>query len=143
MAELETSAWLNDRRFRLLCFHGNSFAFSDLYFHTQTNPRRDHRARFRSSQFGSSEFGITAEATSQQVLSTFLGFLYLNKLRGCMRVLYLSCPQLKVAIHFHLHPSRTRFGRSTVYMLVRVINKYSPDSIHNAHGKTPRFSLCR
>ena len=68
MAELETSAWLNDRRFRFLCFQGRSFAFSDLYYHTYSNPRRDHTARFKESAIGSPEFGVTAEAASQKVL---------------------------------------------------------------------------
>ena len=68
LAELETSAWLNDRRFRLLCFEDGSAAFLDLYFHTETNPRAEHKSAHKAHGLGQS-FGITAEDATQQVFS--------------------------------------------------------------------------
>ena len=38
MAELETAAWKDDRRFRLLSLDGRAFSFVDLFFHTPSRP---------------------------------------------------------------------------------------------------------
>lgn len=38
MAELETAAWKDDRRFRLLSLDGGVLTFSDLLFHTPSRP---------------------------------------------------------------------------------------------------------
>ena len=39
LAELETAAWKDDRRFRLLSLDGGDLAFVDLSFHTPSRPR--------------------------------------------------------------------------------------------------------
>lgn len=66
LAELETSAWLDDRRFRLMCFTNDTMAFSDLYFHTASNPRREHRAAFKARAYNG-DFAVTSEDPTQQV----------------------------------------------------------------------------
>ena len=66
LAELESSAWLNDRRFRLMCFTGSSLAFSDLYFHSSSNPVKEHQAAFAHDALGLG-FAVTAEETTQRV----------------------------------------------------------------------------
>lgn len=44
MAELETAAWKDDRRFRLLAVDGGALAFLDLMFHTRNAPRMPGRS---------------------------------------------------------------------------------------------------
>ncbi len=43
MAELETSAWKDDRRFRLLALDRGALTFADLFFHAPGTPRRPSR----------------------------------------------------------------------------------------------------
>ena len=38
LLDLETAAWKNDRRFRILSIDGSRLAFSDLFFHTPNKP---------------------------------------------------------------------------------------------------------
>ena len=43
LAELETAAWKDDRRFRVLALDAGALSFADYYFHTPGSPLRPGR----------------------------------------------------------------------------------------------------
>ena len=72
LTELETSAWKDDRRFRIMAIDSGCLSFSDYYYHTATSPvarkrsdcdqREDDLWRSRYSSRGNETWGVTISA---------------------------------------------------------------------------------
>lgn len=72
LTELETSAWKDDRRFRIMAIDSGCLSFSDYYYHTATSPiarkrsdwdqRKDTLWRTRYSSRGNETWGVTIGA---------------------------------------------------------------------------------
>ena len=58
LAELEATAWKDERRFRLLSLDGGDLAFADLSFHTPSRPRPG-KAAAEPSPGTAANFSIT------------------------------------------------------------------------------------
>lgn len=75
MNELETSAWKDERRFRVLAVDSGVVAFADLHFHTATSPHREDKIYTKARKgddwrirFKHRGWGITSADTSAIVL---------------------------------------------------------------------------
>lgn len=80
MAELETAAWKDDRRFRIMAEDGGALSFADLFFHTPNSPSRPGRKEDRMATKENGAEGLCVSLPCPFSVNIIVIFLMLHKI---------------------------------------------------------------